>query len=106
MITNFVIHDGALRPRVIRARAPFAVIPAAPRDLLCGPARLICRWTIDSATGRPVGQLDRGGVRRRRFARHQAGRCSRPKAAADIAAVVCFGIFQRIAGGLKQRKTD
>ena len=51
MITNFVIHDGALRPRVIRARAPFAVIPAAPRDLLRRPARLICRWTIDSATG-------------------------------------------------------
>jgi hypothetical protein len=51
MITNFVIHHGALRPRVPRARAPFLVIAAAPRDLLRRPARLICRWTIDPATG-------------------------------------------------------
>jgi hypothetical protein len=101
MITNFVIHDGALRPRVIRARAPFAVIPAAARSFAPpGAAHL----PLDDRFrhGRPVGQLDRGGVRRRRFARHQAGHCSRPKAAADIAAVVCFGIFQRIAGGLNR----
>jgi hypothetical protein len=51
MITNFVIHDGALRPRVARARAPFAVIAAAPRDFPCRPARLVCRWKIDPATG-------------------------------------------------------
>jgi hypothetical protein len=47
-----IIHDGAFRPRVPRARGRlFAVIAAAPRDLLRRPARLICRWTIDSATG-------------------------------------------------------
>jgi hypothetical protein len=51
MITNFVIHDGALRSRVARVRAPFLVLAAAPRDLPRHPARLICRWTIDPATG-------------------------------------------------------
>ena len=51
MITNFVIRDGALRARVARARAPFTVIAAASRDLPRRPARLICRWTIDPATG-------------------------------------------------------
>jgi len=49
MISNFVIHDSVSRPQV--ARAPFLVLAAAPRDLPRHPARLICRWTIDPATG-------------------------------------------------------
>ena len=102
MITNFVIHDGALRPRVIRARAPFAVIPAASRDLLRRPARLICRWTIDSATGALSANWTEVAFAADASQDTQAGHCSRPKAAADIAAVVCFGIFQRIAGGLNR----
>jgi hypothetical protein len=51
VITNFVIHDGALRPRVARTRAPFIALAVAPRDLPRRLARLICRWTIDPATG-------------------------------------------------------
>jgi hypothetical protein len=51
MITNFVIHDDALRPRVARVRASFLVLAAPSRDLPRHPARLICRWTIDRATG-------------------------------------------------------
>jgi len=51
MITNFVIHDGGLRPRVARVRAPFLVLAAAPREVPRHLARLICRWTIDPATG-------------------------------------------------------
>jgi hypothetical protein len=51
MISSFVSHDGALRPRVARGRAPFIALAAAPRDLPRRPARLSCRWTIDLATG-------------------------------------------------------
>ena len=96
MISNFVIHDSVSRPQV--ARAPFLVLAAAPRNLPRHPARLICRWTIRSRHGRLVGQLDRG----HRLPKYQAGHCSWPKAVADIAAMVCFGISKRIAGGLNR----